>query len=153
MFKVTFKNKAVQHFNDRATVVTLEAHLKYPNVEFLMPDRIDKWVCSSDIATYDGWGIAFRSQGKAVRSLDDNDTPVYAERIAEARAKIKVYQFMHTLLGKIYRHHLSVLFGKENCKYFSPNMDCNENSIAGWMYKYDCLLENERQHLNNLLMG
>jgi hypothetical protein len=156
MIKVSFKstpnrpNKEVQRFN-KATIVTLQGKTVF-NGELLMPTKkIYKWIVNNhnivDNVPFGLDNIHIKAIGRAKKSDNDVDNPVLAERIAEARAKIKIYKFMYTLCNKLYKHFCMLCMGFDDLKLAYWRVD----SIYGDMKKYYKLLEKEKEHLQKLI--
>lgn len=157
MWKVSFKNpmyKKVQKFNDRVTVVILKGDLKIPmEVMNSMPKKIWDWMkkkSNPKVKIYHWQGVInVTVTGKAVRSNEDKDDPVLAERIAECRAKIKLYKFIYTLLMNYAEYYATLLKGKE---WSFENTPVNDTNCIAYVYnKYTRLYINEKKHLKELL--
>ena len=83
------------------------------------------------------------------RHPDDKDNPVTAVRIAESRAKIRLYKFMYDLTGKLYFYYYDLLFGGANV---TPGSRRNTNKGLWDMHdKYTILSIMESHHLGKLL--
>lgn len=157
MWKVSFRDpkyKKVQKFNDRVTVVTLKGDLIIPmEVMNSMPKKMWDWMTDKinpRVKVYHWQGIInVIVTGKAVRSKEDKDDSVMAERIAECRAKIKLYKFIYTLLMNYTEYYATLLKGKEWSFENTPVTDTN--SIAYIYNKYTRLYLNEKKHLEELL--
>lgn len=157
MWKVSFKDpmyKKVQKFNDRATVVTLKGDLKIPmEVMYSMPKEVCDWMTKKSnpkVKVYHWQGIiSVTVTGKAIRSEKDKDDPVLAERIAECRAKLKLYEFIYTLLMNYVEYYATLLKGKE---WSFENTPVNDTNCIAYVYnKYTRLYLNEKKHLAELL--
>lgn len=157
MWKVSFKDlmyKKVQKFNDRVTVVTLKGDLKIPmEVMYSMPKEVCDWMTKKSnpkVKVYHWQGIIeVIVTGKTVRSENDKDDSVLAERIAECRAKIKLYKFIYTLLMKYTKYYATLLKGKE---WSFENTSVNDTNCIAYVYnKYTKLYLNEKKYLAELL--
>ena len=161
MLKVSFKDKEkcpakkVEVFNDKATVVTLTGNIKAPEWWWKIPRNIYKWMANHpSVEVYDNLlgNVTVKAVGKSVCSDEDSFAPVFGERIAEARAKIKLYRFMYTLTNKIIAYNKKVLYG--NFEVATRITKYNEHPLQ-CLYmdaiKYNKLLTAEKEHLNNLL--
>jgi hypothetical protein len=96
--------------------------------------------------------IRLEFYGKAVCSEDDTFDAETGKRIAESRAKIKLYKFMHTLIVKLYEYYFGLILGsKYSSKYISQELDTSENTLFDSMSKYQALLIKESHHLGQLL--
>jgi hypothetical protein len=159
MFKVSFKKdcKKVQTFNDRATIVTIVGYMDYPNeIWDCTPTSVTEWLWSHprvDVKVCGGSTFRLEFSGKSVCSAEDTFDPVIGERIAESRAKIRLYKFVHTLLHKLYVYYFDIIFGDryalcdigELADYNKPG------GILEEMDKYKSLLDKETLHLEKLL--
>lgn len=157
MWKVSFKDptyKKVQKFNDRVTIVTLKGDLKVPKeVMNSMPKKMWDWMkdkINPRVRVLHWQGIInITATGKAVKSENDKDDSVLAERIAECRAKLKLYEFVYTLLMNYTEYYATLLKGKEWSFESTPVNDTN--CIAYVYNKYTRLYLNEKKHLAELL--
>lgn len=166
MFKISFKDKVdcpfktVERFNDRMTVVTLKGSLQMPKGWFLIiPKDIQDWIYhhpTIDITDRMIIGDLFmKVQGKALRAEDDKDNPILAERIAESRAKYRLYKFVYTLCCKLSKYYTLLLTGKDGISTISvsqdfihrPQKDCLQLALD----KYSKLMVSEAHHLGKLL--
>lgn len=151
MIKVSFKGaKEVQKFNDKVTLVTLYGKIKYCGKINFLPMEIVKWVHTHPVVEnimFGLEGLHIKATGKAVRSDADKDNPILAERIAESRAKIKVYKFMYTLCNKLYKYYCKVAFGQLD---FVPAYYVS-GSLYRELQKYYSLLLKESLHLEDLI--
>lgn len=155
MWKVSFKDpmyKKVQKFNDRATVVTLKGDLKIPiEVMTSIPKKMHDWMMKKSnpkVKVYPWQGIiSITATGKAVRSEDDKDDPVLAERIAECRAKIAIYKFVTHLIEKYNKYYIKLIIGK----YGTTRPDYNQKDTLHAIHgKYSTLWGKELKHLEEL---
>ena len=156
MLKVSFKDgfKKVQRFNERATVVTLKGEVVVPYWE-LFPNKIQEWMFQEQntVEAEDTISrLKIKAVGKSVRAEEDADNPVLAERIAEARAKLKIYNFMYRLCNKLLKHSFSQMYGNAEISnitesHSEPPKDCM------WLAtrKYMGLMIKESHHLGQLL--
>ena len=154
MFKVSFKEdyKDVLIFQNKVTVVTLTGRMMM-GLEHI-PHHIWTWALnhpSVDVNVdysngHECWIL--KASGKAKCHKDDSPNPKLGERIAESRAKIKLYKFMQTLMYKFSVYYTKLLTGKE---YMEVYAFCNSNSLSCTLRKYTELLEHERYHLDELL--
>ena len=155
MWKVSFKDpkyKKVQKFNDRVTVVTLKGDLRIPmEVMNSMPKKMWDWMTDKinpKVKIYHWQGIiSITATGKAVKSEDDKNNPVLAERIAECRAKIAIYKFVTQLTEKYNKYYIKLIIGK----YGSTRPDYNQkNTLHSIHGKYSALWGKELKHLEEL---
>jgi hypothetical protein len=154
--KVSFKDregapsKIVKTFaNGNATVVVLRGILEHPDI-CVMDKATWKWIQRHSIVDDSGF-MAFRicAKGKAKKSPLDELNPVLGERIAEARAKIKIYKFMSKLAKRICDNLEKMLVGdKCNDVYYVVPY---KGGYKAEYNRYIQLLESEERHLNELL--
>ena len=157
MWKVSFKNskyKTVKKFNDRATVVTLRGNMKIP-VEIMdsIPQKINTWMRNKINPKVEVQFapsiITIIVTGRAIKSKEDKDNSVLAERIAECRAKIKLYEFVCTFLMNYVEYYATLLKGKE---WSFENTPVNDTNCIAYTYnKYTRLYLTEKNHLKELL--
>lgn len=156
MIKVSFKEpsyKEVKRFNDKVTIVTLTGRMKLPrSLEHAMPCNFMNWLClhtNPDITYEYGGNMTIRAKGKAVRSDKDKDNPILAERIAESKAKLKIYSFMHSFISKYILEYSKLITG-----YAEPLM-CNVVVTEGSLYdmadRYSEYIATEQKHLSDLI--
>lgn len=134
MWKVSFNKdtyKKVEVFNDKATVVTLTAKVVVPK-KFAkhVPLEIFDWMWKHNnpkVRYVDPpYTIELQAKGKTVRSEEDENKPMLAERLAECRAKMAIYKFMLTFIEQYERYYMDILFGKGKTIY--PTKDSDEPS-------------------------
>lgn len=71
------------------------------------------------------------------------------ERIAECRAKIKLYKFMQTLTKMLCEYYHGLVFSNDVA--INDTDVCSENCLLDTNLRYTELLQHERHHLNRLL--
>jgi len=157
MFKVSFKenSKKVEIFNNNKTIVTLTGKMLLPKfMECHLPDSIQDWVYKHHSVgvheAYEVSGYYWVIQVKGASLCAEGDTfyNVTGERIAESRAKIRLYKFICTLCHKLNIFYQSILFGYDIDIYDDiDDADCLMHDYL----KYENLLDKERHHLNELL--
>ena len=164
MIKVSFKGDfmKVKTFNDKCVVVTMVGRMTMPAELWQMfPNKVANWIWSHPSIDA-SWGDCtkqyeeFRLEfsGKAVCHDEGSFDEETGKRIAESRAKIRLYKFIHTLLYKLYVSYFSVTFGD---RYALCNIDktADYNKPGGIfeeLNKYQNLLYKEVLHLEKLLM-
>ena len=157
MYKVSFKDdfKKVERFNNKVTKVTLIGSIN----DLFTPDGLDvprpiiDWMI-------DSWGDTdtikvIEVSGIAIRSDKDKDDPVLGERLAEARAKLKIYKLMKTFCNKMLKYYKLKLYGiKANNKVIintdPEELSFNDSLLKAYM-KYDRLIDIENTHIKQLL--
>ena len=160
--KVSFKkDKEVKRYNDRVTVVTLQGELKLKR-EFMnnLPSPVFLWLnkLSNPEVTlsYSTSSLIIISEGKTIRAKEDTDDIVIAERIAESRAKIKLYRFMMKFICNIISYYNTLLYGgnevtNDNDKEVNSKESHFSTSLDAMWDKYTLLKIKEEKHLKELL--
>ena len=158
MLKVSFKDnfKKVQTFNEKATVVNLTGTVKFPNELFrLIPLDLDEWIFHHPTvevvdSVVRGWTL--KASGTSKCSEGDVFDAVIGERIAEARAKLKIYRFMYTLCSKLLRYYFGMMYGNaEVDKVIESHREPPKECIWMAYKKYKNLMVKELRHLRQLL--
>lgn len=156
MFKVSFKedSKKVQVFNNKVTKVTLEGlWVLFPKCFDAIPHEIDTWIWSHpsvEAHWYKG-DISLTVSGKTVCSDEDTFDPIIGERIAEARAKIKLYRFMFTLCDMLIKYYLRLIYGNAKIQIFISK-DSTISCISDAWNKYRELVTKESRNLDEMLL-
>ena len=162
MLKVSFKDdfKKVETFNDKATVVTLTGKILCPNfMSDCLPAKVWEWINHhpsvevSESFTQSGLYYIIKVSGKSVCAKDDTFDPKIGERIAESRAKIRLYKFMHTLCKKLTYCYYGYIYGvsKDIGTYKTTTLYDYPGCLQDAYRKYDKLLDKESRHLGILL--
>lgn len=152
MYKVSFKDdfKKVERFNNKVTKVTLVGEIKDVHNELNIPQPIFNWMVDnigSFINTISMTGIA-------VRNDKDKDDPVLGERLAEARAKLKIYKFMRTFCHKMLEYYAQELYGIKTDNTITvkaSEQESYDDSLLKAYKKYDRLIDVENTHIKQLL--
>jgi hypothetical protein len=151
LFKVRFINKPdcpskeVAHYNDNTTVVTLKGTIYQRDLPYI-PEKIWQDLVKRNIDMR--WDkLTFYVQGKAKKHPNDKFNPVIGERIAESRAKIKLYKTIGNLAYDVYCWYMKTATGFFNF----VNSFIEDNNLWGTYVKYNMLLAEERTHLKKLL--
>lgn len=121
MFKVSFNkdSKKVQVFNDKATIVTLDGGMIIPSeVWSAFPNEVAQWMWNHP-SVVASWGnctkkcevIRLKVSGKSVCVEGDTFDENIGKRIAETRAKIKLYKFVHNLCEKLMKQYYGIMYG------------------------------------------
>ena len=154
MYKVSFTDdfKKVERFNNKVTKVTLSGVIRnIYDEELIIPPSISNWMA-------DNMGRVINIievTGTAVRNDKDKDDPVLGERLAEARAKLKIYKLMKTFCNKMLKYYKFKLYGtKANneiiVKTGPEELSYNDSLLKAYM-KYDKLVNVENNHIKQLL--
>ena len=151
MYKVSFKDdfKKVERFDNKDTKVTLKGTIKntYALDDLSIPQPIYDWMI-------DSWGDTdtIEVSGIAIRSDKDTDDPVLGERLAEARAKLKIYKFMRTFCHKMLEYYTLKLYGtKASNNTIVIKVNPEKDSLFKAYMKYDKLIDVENNHIKQLL--
>lgn len=154
MIKVTFNGKEsikTQVFNNSITKVTLSGVMKVPSI-YDLPSKVDDYICNyTGVSAHWFGGILEVSvTGVSKKSKDDAYDEVLGYRIAESRAKIKLYKFLYNVCKVYHQHLIEFCFGKHS----KLTVDSFSNqSICYDVIKYALFLKREKKHLNTLIHG
>lgn len=133
MLEHRFKNREVHRYNNKCTEVILTGDIKnLPHDRHIPYEWMSKQSKVKAERLYSG--LRFRVSGKAIRSDEDADDPVLAERLAEGRAKRELYLFLAKM---------SALMTIDIAKEISAVEDAFD--------KYKHLYHKEDGHLSDLL--
>lgn len=157
MFKVSFKKVVngkepikVETFNKTITKVTLVGTLQLPRY---LRDPIVEFVNyyeGVDVLNAYSKELTITSVGIAKKSEDDEWNETVGYRIAESKAKIKIYKFMFNLIKECIRDEQTYITGISNIIHLDKSpVDCLMNSA----FKYWRLFASEKKHLNTLIYG
>ena len=152
--KVSFKGdyKDVLVFQDKVTVVTLTGKVVMPEWCDQMPLDVRDWVSrhsSVEVDEHwvkDGVVMTLKASGKAKLHEGDTFDAKTGERIAECRAKIRIYRFMETLTNMLCEYYYGLVYGKEMLHFRESH-----GGIYADHKKYANLLDHEKHHLVELL--
>ena len=151
MFKISFKEnfKKVKTFNDRVTIVTLKGEIQIPKW-FNIPRCIEEWVYAHPTVDFGRlyFNRSIETSGISICAVGDTFDVKIGERIAESRAKIRLYKFMQALIHKLIVYYTKILTGNEYVEIRGGHS--NDSLSCAWR-KYTKLLDHERHHLNELL--
>lgn len=160
MFKVSFKkdSKRVKVFNDKVTIVTLVGFMDYPiDMRQVTSISITKWMFNHPSIDVN-WDVAEKKirvevSAKATCSKDDSFDAVIGERIAESRAKIKLYKFLHTLCHRLIYCYYSLIYGVPdgNGEMHTATNFGFHGGLQEVCRKYSNLWIKESWHLDKLL--
>ena len=154
MYKVSFADdfKKVKRFNNKVTKVTLKGTIKntYTSDDLYIPQSIYDWMRDNNCKFPDTLEVS----GIAIRSDNDKDDPVLGERLAEARAKLKIYKFMKTFCHKMLEYYTLKLYGtKASNNTIVIKVNPEKDSLFKAYMKYDKLVDVENNHIKQLLYG
>ena len=157
MLKVSFKDnfKKVETFNNKAMVVTLTGECITPSWFNNVPRKIWDWArWHPSVEISEGYSnqnlvMIMEVSGKSVCADCDTFDAKMGERIAECRAKIRLYKFMQTLTKMLCEYYHGLVFGNDvainDIDIYAG--DC----LLDTNLRYTELLQHERHHLNELL--
>lgn len=153
MLKLSFidspdsKAVKVSHPSDIVTVVTITGRVKVFMEDVWIPTKVTRWALQyyGLTITDEGGYLEITSSGKTVRRRNDVDNPVVAYRIAEAKAKIKLYRFMYHLCYKLVKKYSMLLTGIPEASVGASN------SLVADVTNYELLLLREQKHLKELI--
>jgi len=161
MLKVSFKDnfKKVQVFNDKVTTVTLTGIMQCPDfIDDCLPTSVYNWInehpsveVSVTYTTNKGLCYIIIVSGKSVCTEGDTFDAKMGERIAESKAKIRLYDFMRTLCLKLMGYYQNILYGSPNTG--SIAIRDNSGGLEAVTNKYINLCHTECRHLAKLLKG
>lgn len=156
MFKVSFKKwgttvpKYVQKY-EKTTCVSLLGVVEMSDFWDSIPNTIRFWIKEhpsvSIVEDYTNRKLLVTVRGKARCRENDKYDTVLGERLAESRAKMKLYKFFCVLSSKLYDYYKKILFGTGGAIASEGSND----SLERCMYKYDKLYRHELKHQEELL--
>lgn len=156
MYKVSFKDdfKKVERFNNKVTKVTLKGTIKnaWALDDLNIPQSIYDWMRDNNCKDLDTLEVS----GIAIRSDNDKDDPVLSERLAEARAKLKIYKFMKTFCHKMLKYYALKLYGittNSAITLRAIDQESYDDSLQKAYEKYSKLVDVENNHIKQLLHG
>ena len=155
MFKVSFKEtpnnpSKVVHKAGLGTRVNLKGTVKLPHFWHLMPEEIFDWIAiQNKVDIYENMAsnsLTIYSEGISKCMESDKYDTVFAERLAEARAKYCIYKFFYDLCSKLYNYYFSIMFG-----HGTASIAGEGGSLGRTLCKYKDLCTRESQHIVELL--
>lgn len=157
LFKISFKDtpkksaKTVVVAN-RNVHVLLIGFVKLPKFWKYVPDEIINWITSNsggDIAGEEDTNanvFNLSVSGHAKCHEDDKFDYEFGVRLAEARAKYRIYRFFYHIAVKLYNYYDEILYG------FPGVVDCGSGDcIASEVLKYEKMCIREAKHIEKLL--
>lgn len=137
--------------NGKITTVKIRGTSPLPPFLKSIPRNIEEWVEANKYVTaeFTVSKMVIIAKGVAKRSDEDADNPVLGERIAECRAKLNLYRFMHNFINRLLRHYVHVSFGNANVDNISIHPF--DDSLINASMKYSRLHAIELLHLKQLL--
>lgn len=154
MYKVSFTNdfKKVKRFGKKVTKVTLEGIINnvYNQNSISIPTPVFTWMVDN-IGSHIN---IIKMTGTAIRNDKDKDDPVLGERLAEARAKLKIYKFMRTFCHKMLEYYAHELYGiktNNTITIKASEQESYNDSLLKAYKKYDRLVDVENTHIKQLL--
>lgn len=154
MLKLSFKDgektpsKYVEKFG-KYTAVILTGDVKMPEFWYSVPDSVYKdtfRITNVSVVKKDSsWIVA--TKGTARCHPEDKYDSMLGEKLAESRAKQKLYKFIYLLASKTYNYYNSILFGNGGATVSNSTSD----SLEGCVNKYKMLYEHELHYQKKLL--
>lgn len=154
MLKLSFSSKKlqtkpikIQVFNNTVTKVTFYGTL-INGTGICMPAAIKEFIDTYKGVDYicSGDDYIIVATGISKRNKDDIYNSTIGYRIAESRAKIKLYKFMYNLSKKFIEIIGPMIFGHSKT-------DIAFGGIPDDVIKYKEFLSKENKHLNDLIHG
>lgn len=162
MFKVSFKKdcQKVQVFNGKATIVTMVGYMTMPNnLWTVFPDKVENWMWHHP-SVDSSWGpcnkdedvIRLEFSGKSVCAEGDTFDAEIGRRIAESRAMIKLYKFVHNLSERLMKEYYGILYGNAEFDIIrESHTEVPKDCLYLTCQKYRELWIKESHHLGKLL--
>lgn len=155
MFKVSFKDtprdpsKIVVRVGNKISVL-LKGTVALPEFFKYIPESIITWMTEEQKLISGEEDIAnnvfhLKVSGHALCHKDDTFDYVLGERIAEARAKYKMYRFFYTLIAKLRTYYSNILFGNDD------TIVMHTGGLMKDLIKYEDLVAKEAEYLKELL--
>ena len=160
MLKVSFIEpyKKVEVFNNKITKVTLTGYIKHQDSILFsgnFPKDMNDWFWNNPYVEFDADyahdRFIIKTSGHSSKSEEDTFDSVIGERIAEARAKLKVYKFVRALIRKKMQYLYSFMYGNfEIISLLESHSEVPKDCLYLTLQKYNKLIKREREHLQNL---
>jgi hypothetical protein len=157
LFKVSFKetdknpSRVVNKYG-RKTVVVLKGSVRLPEFWKHVPEGITDWIsCQESVEIYENMAentLVIFSEGKSKCHADDRYDSILGERIAEARAKYRMYHFFYKLISRLYDYYNTLLFGEVGVVDSGSGNCLMQDAV-----KYDEMCKKEMSHIVELLNG
>lgn len=150
-FSLKFKNKKVNVYNKRATIVKMTACMPFEHLFYYMDIAGMKgwWKLCDTLSSKYGDIITFEETGKALLSSDDVYDKNYGEKLAECRARIKTIKRALTFLNKIMSFFSKLLFGEN--KHSTYVFHNSTTGVSASIYTLRLMLKQEQEYLDKLL--
>ena len=156
MFKVSFKetpkspSKLITK-SGAVTKCTLMGSVSLPEFFDYLPPHINEWISKTEYVDIfedivNRKMIIF-SSGISKCSPNDRYDTILGERIAESRAKYRIYKFFYNLTKKVFNYYYELMFGMHNGASYK------DGSLIDDSLKYEALMKREEKHLEELING
>ena len=156
VFKVSFKDSPKNQskivvVSGKKVAVRICGTVSLPKFWKYIPDEITEWITDGQNWVGGEEDIAknvfhIHANGFARCHEGDKFDYIFGERLAEARAKYKIYKFFYDLTCKLYDYYNRILFGDEEV------VDMGKGScLAQDIKKYEALCIREAHHIGELL--
>ena len=156
VFKVSFKNSPknqskIAVVSGKKVAVRICGIVSLPEFWKYIPDDVRKWMTDGQNLVGGEEDIAknvfhIHANGFARCHEEDKFDYVFGERLAEARAKYKIYKFFYDLTCRLYDYYDNLLFGSGGVAN-----DGEGSCIAQDVKKYETLCIREAHHIGELL--
>lgn len=156
LFKVSFKDSPknpskVTVVTGKKVAVMISGTVSLPEFFKHIPEEIVTWMTDEqklisgeeDIATNT---FHVKASGIARCHEEEEFDYKFGERLAEARAKLKIYKFFYSLCKRLLEYYHKILYGGGS----EVNGNC-KNCLAADFMKYKALYLRESQHIEELL--
>lgn len=159
MLKVSFIEpyKKVEVFNNKITKITLTGYIKYQDSILFsgnFPNDMNEWFWENPYVEfktdYAHDRFIIKTSGYSSKSEEDTFDSVIGERIAEARAKLKIYRFVRMLLIKKMQYLYGIMYGNFEIKVSESHSEIPKDCMYLTLQKYNKLIKREEEHLQNL---
>lgn len=147
MFKVSFSDESRAFVKiGKYTTCTLNGVMNIPYFWANMPKEICAWMDIQKMVHIYQYNerAHFVVRGAATCRPEDKYNPLLGERIAESRAKIRLYKFFYTLCVKLGTYYSTLLYGEDTYH------DADKGIIKD-LKKYRMLMNKEEDHIKDLL--
>lgn len=149
--KCQLKPVELQRPNNRVTLAVLKGFIPMrQELLRIIPSEVADWAESlSSIEVNEGcFGYHVKAVGKAVRAENDPDNPAFGERLAEARAKCRIYSFISKFCNRLLYYYNDIL----HLFPYSRNGDTYDScGVVGNIRYYHALQQRETEHISNIL--
>lgn len=161
MMRVRFKNtrnipsRVVTHPADRITKVSIRGTVSLPKFWRNVPREILEWMESHEhVETYESLvsdELIIKAEGYSTCHEEDVYDGELGRKIAESRARKRIYGFMYTLCKKLEIYYRDIIFGNYEISFVSPHDTAPKSCVFSSICKYHFLFNKETDYLNSLI--